>query len=84
MHRPHLLNFVSLGQAVYTRYYYQTEVESMIENELRLRGAASRLNRVISYDVRMPLPKVGYSTPTLKNSDMRRIPKITPVVTILI
>ena len=84
MHLPHLLNFVSLGQAVYTRYYYQTEIESMNENELRLRGASSRLNRVISYDVRMPLPKVGYSTPTLKNSNMRRTPKITPVVTILI
>jgi len=32
----------------------------------------------------MPLPKVGYSTPTLKNGDTRRTPNITPVVTILI
>ena len=67
MHLPHLLNFVSLGQTVYTRYYYyQTEIESMIENELRLRGATSRLNHVICYDVGMPLPKVGYSAPTFK------------------
>jgi len=81
----HLLNFVSLGQAVYTRYYYyQTEIESMIENEPRLRGASSRLNCVISYDVLMPLPKVGCSAPTLKNGDTRRTAKITPVVIILI
>jgi len=65
-------------------YYYQTEIESMIENELRLRGATSRLNRVISYDVRMPLLKMGYSTPTFENGDTRRTPKITPVVTLLI
>ena len=41
----------------------------MIENELR--GATSRLDRAISYDVPLPLPKVGCSTLALKSGATR-------------